>query len=32
MYASVEYVFTKADVVWNRALSDHPGAGVGIGI
>lgn len=23
------YVLTKADLVWNRALSDHPGTGVG---
>jgi Arc/MetJ family transcription regulator len=25
----VAYVLTKADLVWNRALSDHPGTGVG---
>ncbi|GAA3213384.1 hypothetical protein ACFO1B_13555 [Dactylosporangium siamense] len=23
------YVLTKADLVWNRAMSDHPGSGVG---
>lgn len=23
------YVLTKADLVWNRAMSDHPGGGVG---